>query len=170
MGEWTERMFLYTGYTVGQSPVWLFTHSAVPSFGLVGEVVIIGLLLFFMLWAWWMTFKSNGETWFYWSFGVTLVVSNLVVPRSATTNYVTMLIPILWVFAALDRTPGWGRITLVAMLVSSAVGLWWLHYSTVVGNQEQPIMFIPAPLVLGLILTIGYQWLLKDAKQNLLAL
>ena len=170
MGEWIERIFLYTGYTVGQSPVWLFTHSAIPALGLTGELIIIGLLLGLMLWSWWMTFRSKGESWFYWSLGVTLVVSNLIVPRSATTNYVTMLIPLLWVFAVLDRTPGWGRIALVATLIISALGLWWLHYATVIGNQEQPIMFIPAPLVLLLTLTIGYQWLLRDAKHNLLAL
>jgi hypothetical protein len=81
-----------------------------------------------------------------------------------------MLVPILWVFAALDRTPGWGRPVLLAAMAISFVGMWWLHYATVIGNQEQPIMFIPAPLALGLVLVLGYRWLMRDARRNDLAL
>ena len=170
LNEWIMRMFLYSEYTVGQSPVWLLTHVALPSLGSIGEVVVTAFLAGGMLWAWWLALRPDGGNWFLWSLGITLVVSSLVVPRSATTNYVMMLVPVLWVFAALDRTPGWGRPVLLATLLVSTVGLWWLHFATVVGNQEQAIMFIPAPLALGLVLLVGYRWLLRDAMQNELVL
>jgi hypothetical protein len=98
-----------------------------------------------------------------------LVVSNLIVPRSATTNYVLMLATIVWVFAALDRSPGWGRPLLLGVILASFAGLWWLHFATVIGNQEQAILFIPPPVILGLVLIFGYRWLLGDARRQQLA-
>ena len=169
MSEWVGRIFRYSGYTVGQSPVWLLTHSALRSLGTAGEIFITTILMIGMIWVWWLAFRRDGKFWFLWSLGITLVVSNLIVPRSATTNYVLMLVPILWIFAALDRTQDWGRPTLIMAMLVSMLGLWWLHYVTVVGNQEQPVMFIPSPFILGVILLVGYRWLIRDAKQNELA-
>jgi len=95
---------------------------------------------------------------------VTLVVSNLIVPRSATTNYDLMLIPILWVLADLDRGGRWGRLGLLAITLVSRVGLWWPHISTVDGNQGQAIMFLPPPILLGTALVFGRRWLVQDAE------
>jgi hypothetical protein len=132
---------------------------------------VISLLLGLgMLFAWWLALRPNGDDWFHWTLGITLVVSNLVVPRSATTNYVLMLVTILWVFAALDRSPRWGRPVLLLSWLVSFASLWWLHFATVVGNQEQPIMFIPIPVVVGLVLLVGYGWLRRDALRFRLAL
>jgi hypothetical protein len=168
--EWMQRIGSYSGYTVGQSPVWLLTHIAVPGLGATGEIVISLLLGLGMLFAWWLVLRPNGDDWFHWTLGITLVVSNLVVPRSATTNYVLMLVTILWVFAALDRSPRWGRPVLLLSWLVSFASLWWLHFATVVGNQEQPIMFIPIPVVVGLVLLVGYGWLRRDALRFRLAL
>jgi len=164
MSEWLLRIFRYSEYTVGQSPIWLLTHVAVPWLGRAGELIIVALLVMGMLWSWWMAYRPGGENWFLWSLSITLVVSNIIVPRSATTNYVMMLIPILWVYAALDRTKPWGRSVLLVLMLVSFLGLWWLHYATVVGNQEQPIMFIPAPIVLGIVLLWGFRWLMDDVN------
>jgi hypothetical protein len=115
------------------------------------------------VWAWWRTLQPNGDAWFYWTLGVTLIVSNLIVPRSATTNYVMLLVPTLWLFAALDRSRRWGRAVVLILMLASFVGLWWLHAATVVGNQEQPILFLPTPVALGLALWLGRRALLRDA-------
>jgi hypothetical protein len=168
--DWIYRMVLYSGYTVGQSPIWLLTHQVWPALGRAGDLVLVCAALLGMFWAWWLALRKSGDAYFFWTLGITLVVSSLVVSRSATTNYVMMLIPILWVFAALDRSPRWGRGLMVAAMVISLVGLWWLHYATVVGNQEQPIMFIPSLIVLGLVLVFGYRWLWNDAVENELAI
>lgn len=177
ISEWLHRIGQYSAYTVGQSPVWLLTRVALPALGLTGEVVIVAVLCLGMLVAWWWAVRPGGEREFFWALAVTLIVTNLIVPRSATTNYVMLLGPILWSFAVLDRVP-WrkkpdrhgrrpspvARLTIVAILLLSFVSLWWMHFATVVGDQEQPIMFIPVPLALGLALVLGRRWFIRDAE------
>lgn len=162
--EWLVRVWRYQEYTVGQNPVWLLTHSAFPVLGTAWEVGLSVLLVAGMFITWWLALRPGGERRFYWALSVTLVVSSLIVPRSATTNYVMMGITAMWVFAALDRVPGWGRPTLIGLWLVSLVGMWWLHFSTVIGNQEQPIMYLPVPLASGLVLIFGYNWLMRDTR------
>ncbi len=170
VGDWIYRITRYSEYTVGQSPVWLLTHVALPGMGRAGEAVIVALFLAVMLFFWWRAFRPGGEDEFYWALGFTLVVSNLVVPRSATTNYVLMLVPTLWCFAFIDQSYVWGRKALLATLFVSWAGLWYLHFATVAGNQEQPIMFIPYPVILGLALIFWHGRLQVDARQRNLVL
>jgi len=165
IGEWAYQIGQYDEYTVGHSPVNLLTHVAIPSLGREGEIVILALLVCGMLVAWWLAIRPGGDVKFHWTLGVTLVVSNLIVPRSATANYVLMFVPILWMFAALDRGSGWGRFVLLASMLISVIGLWWLHAVTVWGNAEQPIMFIPPLLIPGAALVFGHRWLVRDAEE-----
>jgi len=161
ISEWIRSIIRYSEYTVGQSPVWLLTHVALPAMGGVGEAVIVISLIIGMLYVWRHSILRDHDAEFYWALSITLVISNLIVPRSATTNYVLMLIPTLWIFSLLDRQLKWGKPIMVAILFISFVGLWWLHFATVVGNQEQAIMFIPYPLALGVFLLVGRKWLLN---------
>ncbi len=163
IGDFLHRVNTYSGYTVGQSPVWLLTQEWLPGMGRPGEVALTGLLLLALVAFWVSAIRPSGEDHFGWVLGLTLLVSSLIVPRSATTNYVMLLVPLLWVFAALDRSFSWGRAAVLASMLISFVGLWWLHSATVVGNQEQAIMFIPLPLVLGVVWMAGRRWLEKDA-------
>jgi hypothetical protein len=167
ISDWIFRITRYSGYTVGQSPVWLLTHVDMPALGGVGEAIIDLFLFLGMLFTWWRAIRGDDIAEFYWALGITLVVSNLIVPRSATTNYVLMLIPTLWIFSLIDRRLRWGELILVATMLVSFIGLWWLHFATVVGNQEQAIMFIPYPLVLGAFLLVGRKWLLKDTASQI---
>jgi hypothetical protein len=165
LNEWISRMVQYSDYTVGQSPVWLLTHQVFPYLGQIGEWFIILILCSSMFFAWRQALKIDGDVYFYWTMGLTLVISNLIVSRSATTNYVMMLLITIWIFAALDREGVHGRIIVLVSMALSFLGLWWLHFATVVGNQEQPIMFIPYPLILAVVLLFARRWLLRDALQ-----
>jgi hypothetical protein len=155
--DWLYRISLYSDYTVGQSPVWLFTHVGWPAMGQTGEVLLTVLLLGLMLVAWWQSFKTTTTDYLLWALGVTLVVSDLIVSRSATTNYVLLLLPTLWLFAQLARWR-WGYVVIVGYMLLMLIGEWWLHAITVIGNQEQPIMFLPLPLVLGCALAAVRLW------------
>jgi hypothetical protein len=83
---------------------------------------------------------------FHWLIGLTLIVTNLVVLRTATTNFVVLYIPLfLALHAAVDRLPG-SRPLLALFYFVSAVGLWVLFLLTVQGRFEHPIMYLPLPL------------------------
>ncbi|MCC7359362.1 MAG: DUF2029 domain-containing protein [Anaerolineales bacterium] len=166
LGDFAARVAQYPGYTVGQSPVWVLTHEWVPRLGVPGEWTLTALCLGWLLWAWWLALARRPESRaeFFWALGVTLVVSNLIVPRSATTNYVLQLVPILWVFALLDGHGRAGRWLMAGVMAVALVGQWWLHLATVVGNQEQSILFFPWPVALGLALLFGRRWLVPAAE------
>ena len=122
--------------------------------------IVISLLI-----SWWQVFKHGGEIQFFWTLGFTLVVSSLIVSRSATTNYVMMLVCAIWILAALARSGRRGKAAAAGLMVISFAGYWWLHFATVVGNQEQAIMFFPYLLAIGLTLICGRGWLLEDERR-----
>jgi hypothetical protein len=162
LSDWFLRIFAYSEYTVGQSPIWLLSHEYLPWLGNIGEVLFSVVLVFGLLFSWWHFFRRRDQSRFYWVIGITLLVSNLIVPRSATTNYVMLLLPILGLFAALDRRIRAGRGLVLIIMAVSLIGHWYLHYVTVIGNQEQPILFLPIPIGLAIGLFLGRSILLED--------
>ncbi len=163
IGDWLYRVTRYADYTFNQSPVWTLSAQATALIGPIGPIALVGLFVAGMLWAWQRVLRNNdGE--FHWALGVTLVVTNLISPRTATTDYVLMLAPTVWFFAALDRAAGWGRAAVVAAMLVSFVGLWWLHIATVQDNWEQSVMYLPFPIALGLALIAARRWLVDDMK------
>ena len=167
VGDFLARVEQYSGYTVGQSPIWVLTHEWLPGLGVPGEWALLAVCGAWLLWAWWLSLVRNSDSRpeFLWALAVTLVVSNLVVPRSATTNYVLLLLPALWVFALVAAQGRAGRWLVVAVMTAALVGQWWLFAATVVGNQEQAVMFFPWPVALLLVLTVGRPWLMRAAAR-----
>jgi hypothetical protein len=170
LSDWLYRMARYTTYTIGQSPVWLLTHQA-TTLGTGWEWALTLLCLGVMGWAWWRAAHVPGGAAFHWALGLTLVISDLIVPRSATTNYIFLLFPTYLLFAAISRRwPRAGGWLIAALEVAGLVGLWWLFAATIRGDVEQPIMFIPLPVVVGLALVLGSRWLIEDNRRAEIAL
>jgi hypothetical protein len=156
LGDWLKRVLLYSGYTHNQCPVW-----TIAQLGLLITAIYVGALSGLLLWSWRRAWQTDDAREWFWTLGLTLIVSNLISPRAATTDYVLMLAPTLGLFAALDRTPRWGRGALIVLLIVSLFGLWGLHLATVQGNWEQAAMFLPWPLALGLAWLVGRRWLFE---------
>ena len=80
---------------------------------------------------------------------VSLVITNLIAFRTATTNYV-MLIPVLLsIFHVWDDR--WGAVGKGLISFTSAllgIGLWVLFLLTVDGNVESAVMYLPLPVYL----------------------
>jgi hypothetical protein len=170
LADWIHRMSRYPSYTVGQSPVWLLTHKA-TSLGSGWELGLTLAVLCLMGVTWWLAVRRPDGAAFHWALGVTLVVSDVIVPRSATTNYVFLLFPIYLVLSSLSRSlPRASAWLTVSFEIIGLVGLWWLFAVSVQQNQEQPIMFIPQPLLIGLVLAFGYGWLVDDNRRTGVAL
>lgn len=152
-----RQVAAYPAYTPESVP-WFLTHLFIPALGTPGEVTMTLALLAGLAWAWWREMHSSWAS-FHWTLGLTLVVSNLVAPRTATTNYIVFLVPLVLLFRHLYRRAG--ALALVGLQVTLLVSLWALFLATVDGRQEAPIMFLPLPLVMLLGLAWGRQALAR---------
>jgi len=145
---WMSR---YPSYTAIGSPIWTLTHYFFPQLGTPVEIMISLLVLGYLFYTWrgavngiWLEFD--------WVVAMTLIVTNLIALRTATTNYVVLLMPTFIVFKTLDKRfqrRGAMLIALIELLL--LVCFWGLFATTVVGNYEHPIMYLPLPIGLWLI-------------------
>jgi hypothetical protein len=155
LGEFVAQVLRYPSYTAIGSPVWIVTHHYLPFLGSPGEVAISALLLLYLLVQCWKLPRVGATSMrFLWLVGLILLVTNLIVLRTATTNYVVLYIPLFFVLkVAADRLPR-AHLWLALFYVLSLVGLWALFLTTVQGNYESPIMYLPLPSVL----LLGLLW------------
>jgi hypothetical protein len=163
MSDFVVEVLRYPGYTAIGSPVWVITRYFFPVLGVPGEIILSAVLLGWMGIAWLRLWRD--ETWsvFLWTVSVTLVVTNLVALRTATTNYVVLFIPLLQVFAMMHtrwkRSGTWWIIGLEAVLL---VGLWVLFLATLVNKYEHPIVYLPLPILLLAVFALGRRRLTQD--------
>ncbi|MBL7164484.1 MAG: DUF2029 domain-containing protein [Anaerolineales bacterium] len=140
------QMMEYPGYTERIGSLISILAGSIP--GLSKQLSII-LNLFF--WGYliveWVLAWGKDQRWFLWTALMTLVLTNFLVLRTATTNYVMMLPAVFMVFRVLEyRWPKVGVGIVWATLLLLLIGLWALFLNTVQGNLEQPAMYLPLPL------------------------
>ncbi len=145
----------YSSYTAIGSPIWIITHHYLPQTGLqlgeaaatLREIGSSGLLVIYLLFQWrHLPQASVASSLFHWLIGMTLIITNLVVLRTATTNYVALYIPLLFCLkAAADRWPKGDSLLAVVYLLSTVAG-WAMFTTTVEGRFEHPIMYLPLPV------------------------
>ncbi len=145
--QFVHQVARYPSYTAIGSPVWVITHYYLPQLSTPVEVSISALLLLYLL-VQWRRLPHVGATssTFQWLIGLTLIVTNLVVLRTATTNFVVLYIPLfLGLKAAANRLPR-SHWSLALFYLLSIIGLWALFLGTVEGKFEHPIMYLPLPV------------------------
>jgi hypothetical protein len=151
--DFVNQMLRYPSYTAIGSPVWIMTRYYLPALGAPGEIV---LSLAFLAWAlamWARALRRPDWSVFFWTAGVTLIVTNLIALRTATTNYVILFIPLLHTLATAGRRwPRRGAWAIAGIEIALLVGLWALFLLTVVGKFEHPSVYLPLPLGLALVL------------------
>lgn len=154
LGEFWTQIGRYPSYTDLGSPVWIISHIYWPAVGQVGEIGLSLLLLAWLLFEWRNLPQSRLDSpQFHWLVGLTLLVTNLIVLRTATTNYVILYLPLFWWLARSGRSRN--LITALFCLVS-LFAMWGLFLTTVSGDYESPLMYLPLPLtLLGLMIYEG---------------
>jgi hypothetical protein len=160
---WMRQLLEYPTYTNLGPPVSIMA-DALPSLSIVIAVALGGALLLYLFWEW---AKAVGkpDRWFQWTAALTIVVTNLVALRTATTNYVVLLPVLCLIFSVLAER--WGRRgDLVILLAMAAIlfGLWALFLSTVEGNTESPIMYLPLPILTLLGLWWARWWAIRAVR------
>jgi multisubunit Na+/H+ antiporter MnhB subunit len=143
--DWGRQLQAYSAYTP-PSVFYILTHevlrlgAAAPAAIWTLRAVLGGYLLF----EWWGVLRGMDARRLDWVLALTLVVTHLLAPRTATTHYVVLIFALAPLFRA------WGRVHPLlpfgAMLLLFA-GDWALFIGTVRGNAEADAMFLPLLLI-----------------------
>lgn len=142
----TFRSYQALGYTNIGSPVWIISHIYFPALGDSGEIIISVLLLIFTGYAW-LRYRNEPQA-FHWLIGITLLTTNLITPRAATTNYIVLFFPLFLFFVILSQRVPHGNGWVLAIQLAGLFGLWGLFFATVEDNFEGPLLYLPLPLLI----------------------
>lgn len=156
LGEWLGQVGQYTAYTAIGSPVWVLTRVYLPFLGAAGEVVISGVLLALLAWAWYRVIWRRRADEFGWTAALTLTITHLIALRTATPHFVVFIVPLVFYFKVLtdaDRR----RCSLMVLLIEAVllIGLWGLFLTTVQAKFEHPAMYLPLPFGMLFLLLIS---------------
>lgn len=138
----------YPAYTITGSPLWVLTGYYWPALGKPVEYTVIGLLVVYMLYQWRRLPNITADSpHFLLLIGLTLVITNMIVVRTATTNYIVMYIPLFYFLKQLANRPA-GNLWVATFYVVSSITTWGLFLATITGDQEHPINYLPLPFLL----------------------
>jgi len=144
-----EQVNAYPGYTVTPSPLWIITQYYFPILGRPVELGLTVVLVLYMLYLWRRLVKLPAYSReMLLILGVTMIVNNMVLVRTATTNFIVLYIPILLCLRLLAERTRRGLLWVTLFYAISIFSLWVLFLSTLEGDQEHVIMFLPLPVLL----------------------
>ena len=144
--QWVRQILDYTSYTAVGPPVSILA-GLIPSAAAAITTVLTGLALLYLILEW-VRALGKGDRWFQWTAALTIVMTNLMAVRTATTNYIVILPALILIFSVLAER--WGPQANVAILMTLGIlfiGIWALFLTTVEGNQEHPALYLPVPLL-----------------------
>ena len=143
---WLRQLLEHPTYTYIGSPVEILA-DAFPSMSGVIAVAMGGALTLYLFWEW-AKAAGKADRWFQWAAALTIVVTNLVAFRTATTNYVVLLPALCLIFSVLtDRWRAKGDVVVLLAMVALLFGLWGLFLTTIEGNVESSLMYLPVPIL-----------------------
>lgn len=168
VSDWVFELQRYTTYTEVGSPVWVLTQFYL-NLGAAGEWAVSLVLYGVVLWAWYgVIVQRRHERWL-WAALLTLTITHLVAPRTATTHFVVFSLPLWFYMAALSRR---GHGLIAAGLLLALLILPWLHtVSTIDGEFEHQATYLPLPfftLALLLVWRAGWERAASPATQPVL--
>ncbi len=162
-----EQVQAYPGYTVEGSPVYIITRIYLPQLGAIAEYILFGLVTLFALYHLRNVMRETAVSpQFLFSVCVTLVATNLLVSRTATTNYVVLYLPLLWGLQIVAQKWRHGHIIVATILLIITIGMWSLFLTTISGDAESAVMFLPIPFILLLMLFLGQRIFLNTGEQR----
>lgn len=144
---WLTGLRQYTGYTEFGSITWILTTYALGSPAYIESAITLALLGWLLVEGW-RSRQSSFEA-MLWAASLAIVLTHFVSPRTATTHFAPMLLPLFMLFrvwqSSNERRGAW-----MAALTWPVVGLatWALFLLTVEGIQESAANYVPIPLLL----------------------
>jgi hypothetical protein len=161
--EWAQQVISYPGYTETLPPVGIIA-DLFPTISSWINLIGTGFFILYLLWEWFLALRKS-DHWFQWTAAMTILITNLIVFRTATTNYLAMVPGMIIVFSVIvDRWQKRGAITVALLLLALLVGLWALFIMTVDGNLENPVMYMPLPIFMLISLWWIRWWYIRPSR------
>lgn len=152
--QMVRQILDYPTYTGESAPLSILA-SLTPGVKRQVEWILYGGILGYLMVEWGMSWKKEYSH-FLWVTLLTLVVNNLVAYRNATTHYILLYPALMLIFRVLEeRWKRFGRWVVWGLLLVWFIGSWLLFFSTVQGNQESQVMFLPFPIAM----LLGLWWI-----------
>lgn len=145
LGDWLAQVQLYPSYTRDGSPVHILTQKLL-GLGDVGEGVVNALLGGALLWLWWDVLGRGRRERTLWVVAMTLIITHLIVLKTATPHFVVFTLPFLFALQLLVARFGvWSALIVLGAVF---VAVWWHFLATLTGNLEDLSLFLPAPFAM----------------------
>lgn len=161
LGNFIEQLLHYPSYTITGSPLWVITDYYFPWLGKPVEYALILALLAYLVWegrALWQ--QKLAYSHFLYIVGIAVIVTNMIVVRTATTNYIIMYVPLFLALYTLAHRSRHGRWAIPLFYLLSFIFSWALFIGSIEGDLEHPITYLPLPFsLLAVLLAFRRQWL-----------
>ena len=144
---WLEQLRAYPSYTEFGSVTWILTSYFLGTPAAVEWLLTLGLVAWLGIEAW----KGRRQAFepMLWGASLALVLTHFVAPRTATTHFSALLVPLFLLFRigkyGDERRGAWIVAELLPLI---AVAGWILFLLTVRGRFESALNYVPIPLAL----------------------
>jgi len=143
------------GNTEGQqlnygSLVWIMARHYLE-LGPAAEVAGTAVIALYTLWVTWHERQADWSR-FLWVTGLVLIVTNFVAPRTATTHYTMLLLPLFAWFARLEQRLDRGAgLAILGIEAAVLITQWVIFLTTLRGDFETALVYLPFPVLMLLV-------------------
>ncbi|MDQ7024578.1 MAG: glycosyltransferase family 87 protein [Anaerolineae bacterium] len=184
LNDWLGQVGLYTGYTQIGGPVWVISNGLWlginPDTGLwqvnggyggIIEFFIAAIFYIYMLWTWFVALIQRKQERFMWTIVMTLTITHLVAPRTASPHFVVFFIPLIFYLRWLTTTyrRRGASLYVLGILAFFFVQQWAHFLLTVDGEFEHPTIYLPTPILVFMLLLITRKMWWTDSHDRLQA-
>lgn len=146
LGDFLHQINNYMDYTATGPPVWVIAGYYFPQLGRSVEIGLTLLILIVLLLTWFrLSRRDHADDVLLPLAAATLLIGELIVPRTATTNQIVLFIPIMWIVGRAIAQDALSHGWLVCLMFGTLVTGWLMFLQTHVGIWESPIMFLLLP-------------------------
>lgn len=161
--EWIVQVTDYPQYTPASSPISILVDLVAPRLEFLAPVLSV-LLLVYLLWEWILAWRADHPR-FLWTALLTLTITQIVLIRTATTNFLVLLPGLFLLLVSWQER--WGRRArwaIGAALLFWLIVPWWMFLVTIDGNIEDPVMHLPLPFFVLLSLMWTRWWAIRGRQ------
>ncbi|MDT8307842.1 MAG: glycosyltransferase family 87 protein [Anaerolineae bacterium] len=144
--EFIGQVVHYTDYTETGSPIWIVTGYYLPQLGRPVEIGLSIALLAYLFTQWRLLPRADAESGKFFDVVIlTLIITALVALRTATTNQIVLLLPILASLRQIGQRLRFGIVFIVAFYAVTLSGIWFAFIRTIDGDAESPLIYFLLP-------------------------